>query len=123
MLSEFIITVAGASIAFLIVGFLTPKITLYGGLATCGITLAYLAIPGLSAQNVIDTMLPLWIDFWTLYPSLVEMMLTEGQGQGNLRGTVINGIVIIALGFPYLAGIYIGATKYPEVLPIKVILR
>ena len=122
MLSEFIITVAGASIAFLIVGFLTPKITLYGGLATCGITLAYLAIPGLSASSVIDTMLPLWIDFWTLYPSLVEMMLTTGQAEDSLVGTAINGITIIALGFPYIVGIYLGATKYPEFLPIKVIL-
>jgi len=101
------------------VGFTTPKITLYGGLATLGVTFAYLLIPTFEASNVIDTMLPLWIDFWLLYPSVAQDMLTTGQAAGSLYGTVINGVVIVSLGFPYLTGVYFGITKYPEFYPLR----
>jgi len=116
---ELIKVIIIASIGFLFVGYTTPKITLYGGIATLGVTFAYLLIPTFSASSVVDTMLPLWIDFWLLYPTLMQDMLTAGQATGSWYGTIINGIVIVSLGFPYLIGIYFGIATYPEFYPLR----
>ncbi|UWG47436.1 hypothetical protein HSRCO_1149 [Halanaeroarchaeum sp. HSR-CO] len=117
---DIIVEVLVVSISVLLMGWLTVKITLWGGLASIIVYLMYAIIPEFSAQDVSEAMWPAFIDLWLLVPDLF-MSMVSGAAADGLLGQAISGGLVIAISIPYLVGLCIAFVTYPELIFVRML--
>ncbi|WP_408956669.1 hypothetical protein [Natrinema sp. 74] len=118
---EYLIDYTLVCFGVLVAGFLTTKISLYGLLTTAVVWVCYTMVPSLSSATVIGTMWPRFIDLWTLYPRIIEMMLSQGWAEFGMLGAVIYGLISIMPLFPYISGLISGLFFWPELIILRVL--
>ena len=101
-------------VAFGLLGYLTPKFTVFGGIATVGIWSIAQAM-GISTEPGLFHVLGLLVDLWFLFPDLAMKLIS----MGGATETVVGSIVFVILGIPYVLGLYYGLIYWPEAVLLR----
>ncbi|NIB98037.1 hypothetical protein [Halobacterium sp. R2-5] len=117
--------VAGAiGVAFL--GYMTPKIVLYGGIAA---TLVYVMspfVPGADQALVNTHFLPAIERILVGYPWMMMQAFVDSTTYAHLWQNIVGGLTVAVLSIVYLPGylygLYYGSVTYPELILFAAII-
>lgn len=107
--------------AMVFVGFLSVKFFVYGTITTGVLSIIYNLLPGFDGATVLNTMWPRLLAIWTIYPRLLDHMLTVGGAEHGVLGMIIYGIVAVGPVIPYIAGIIFGFLAWPELTVLRAV--
>lgn len=102
---------------FALVGYLTPKFTVFGGFATIGIWSVATAV-GIDTEPGLFHVLGLIVDLWFIFPNAASHVIA----MGGMTQSIVGSIVFLILAVPYVAGLYVGLIYWPEFLLLRLII-
>lgn len=112
---------AMGALGILIIGFSTPKILIYGSLATGFMWSSAPLLPGYTHADA-EAMIPHLYDILTLIPQAFDFAVNTGGAKYGLLGIIIYVLVLALLTIPYLFGCYLGIRHYPELLILRILI-
>jgi hypothetical protein len=112
---------AMGALGILIIGFSTPKILIYGTLATGLMWISAPLVPGYTHADA-EAMLPHLYDILSLFPQAFKFAYITGNAEYGLLGIIIYVLVAALFTIPYLFGCYLGIRHYPELLVLRILV-
>lgn len=120
-ITNLILTFAMGALGILIIGFATPKILIYGTLATALMWTSAPLLPGYTHADA-EAMIPHLYDILTLFPQAFKFAFITGNAEYGLLGIIIYVLVAAFFTVPYLLGCYLGIRHYPELLILRIFI-
>ena len=121
MLALLYLLVVGA-IGVFFIGYLTPKVALWGSIGTGMMWMTAHLIPTFSPDEVLNTVGPHILNLFFVYPRAMGLAFDARTAADGFLG----GIAVIVIGIlwliPYLVGLYLGIATWPELFIFRVVL-
>lgn len=105
-------------VGFAAVGYATPKITVFGAIATVGIWSVATAM-GIDTDPGLWHILGLIVDLWFLFPETAQTVIMMS---GSPMESVVASFAFLILGAAYVAGLYIGLIWWPEAVLLRLFI-
>jgi hypothetical protein len=121
MLDLIMILVTG-TIGVGLIGYLTPKIAIWGSIGTSMIWMTAHVIPAISPQEVLNEIGPHILDLFMVYPTAVGLAWGSQTAEAGFLGGMAVLLWAVVLFVPYVAGIVLGLLTWPELFLFRVIL-
>lgn len=110
------------TIGVFFIGYLTPKIAIWGSLGTAMMWMMAHIIPAFEPQEVINEIGPHILDLFLVYPTAIGLAFeARSAADGILGGIAVIAIAILWL-FPYLFGLFLGFVTWPELFVFRLLL-
>lgn len=121
MLDLIILLVTG-TIGVFVVGYLTPKIAIWGSLGTAMVWMMAHIIPAFEPQEVIDEIVPHIIDLFFVYPTAIRLAFDDSVAADGILGGIVVLVIAVLWLFPYLFGVFLGLITWPELIVYRLLL-
>ena len=121
MLDLLYILITGA-IGVGLIGYLTPKIAIWGSIGTAMIWMTAHVIPSISPQEVLSEIGPHILDLFLVYPTAVGLAFGDMTASDGLLGGLAVFLWAVVLFVPYVIGIILGLVTWPELIPFRLLL-
>lgn len=109
-------------IGVFVVGYLTPKFAIWGSIGTGMMWVVGFLVPSFSPSEVTTTILPHIFNLFTVYPKAVGLAWDAMTADAGLLGGVAVIVWAFILIVPYVFGLVLGVTTWPELLIFKLLL-
>lgn len=121
MLDLVIILVTG-TIGVFVVGYLTPKVAIWGSLGTAMMWMMAHLIPSFAPSEVIDEIVPHIIDLFLVYPTAIGLAFDARIAADGILGGIAVIVIAVLWVFPYLFGVFLGFVTWPELIIYRLLL-
>ncbi|MFC7232962.1 hypothetical protein ACFQMM_19305 [Saliphagus sp. GCM10025308] len=104
------------------IGYCTPKFALWGSIGTAMMWMTAFLVPSFSPGEVIDTVGPHILNLFMVYPKAVGLAWDSQTADAGLLGGLAVLVWAVILLVPYIYGLILGVTTWPELFVFRVLL-
>lgn len=104
------------------IGYVTPKVAIWGSLGTGMMWMMAHLIPAFSPDEVLDEIGPHLLDLFFVYPRAVGLAWDSMAADAGLVGGLAVILWAVVLFVPYVFGLVMGVLTWPELFVFRVFL-
>ena len=104
------------------IGYVTPKVAIWGSITTGVIWMTAHLIPAFTPNEVLSTMGPRLLDIFFVYPRAMGLAFEARTAADGILGGMAVIIIAILWLIPYIAGLILGVTTWPELFVFRLFL-
>ncbi|MGM0387896.1 MAG: hypothetical protein ACQEP0_05120 [Natrinema limicola] len=104
------------------VGYVTPKVAIWGSLGTGMMWMMAHLIPTFSPGEVLDEIGPHLLDLFFVYPRAVGLAWDSMSADAGLLGGLAVLLWAVVLFIPYACGLVMGVLTWPELFVFRLVI-
>lgn len=119
---DLIVLFVTGTIGVFFVGYVTPKVAIWGTIGTAMMWMMAHLVPAFSPQEVLSEIGPHILNLFLVYPKAISLAFEARSAADGILGGIAVIVIAILWLIPYIMGLVLGVLTWPELILFRLLL-